>query len=147
MAEPIDHRANATVLIKADPGRVFDAWLDPEILGRFMRRFPTEPSDVQVDAREGGAFRICMKGETEVYDHQGRYVVIDRPTRLIFTWCSGPTDWRLSLVTVTFTPEAGGVRLDLVHEGLPTAESAAQHTGGWGAILARLGEELAVQPA
>jgi uncharacterized protein YndB with AHSA1/START domain len=79
-----------------------------------------------------------MQGDAKSYEHSGRYVVIDRPRRLVFTWISAGTDHRLSLVTIVFTPIQGGVRLDLEHEGIPDAERARQHESGWASILRKL---------
>jgi len=72
------------------------------------------------------------------FEHTDRYVVIDRPRRLVFTWISAGTDYRLSLVTVVFTPVGAGVRIDLEHEGIPDAERASRHEGGWASILRQL---------
>ena len=79
-----------------------------------------------------------MQGAGERFEHSGRYVVIERPLRLVFTWISAGTDHRLSLVTVVFTPCDGGVRIDLEHEGIPDAERALRHERGWDSILRRL---------
>ena len=79
-----------------------------------------------------------MEGAGERFEHSGRYVVIERPQRLVFTWISAGTDHRLSLVTLVFTPSSGGVRIDLEHEGIPDAERALRQERGWGSILGKL---------
>ena len=79
-----------------------------------------------------------MQTAGQCFEHSGRYVVIERPLRLVFTWISAGTDHRLSLVTVVFTPCDGGVRIDLEHEGIPDAERALRHERGWDSILRRL---------
>ena len=138
MAEPILARASASIEIAAAPEAVFDAWLDPAIAGRFLAAGEMGVETAEIDAREGGGFRIVMRGDTGSVEHSGRYVVIDRPRRLIFTWISNGTDWRLSLVTVAFTAIPDGVRVDLQHEGLPDDDRAGRHERGWGTILAKL---------
>ena len=41
--------------------KAFDAWLDPEMLSRFMTPMPGMPeSEVENDARVGGSFTIIM---------------------------------------------------------------------------------------
>src|SRR5579863_2549147 len=139
MAEATPYRASAEIEIAAAPEAVFDAWLDPGMAARFLAAGETHVGEIAIDAREGGAFRIVMRrpDDTRV-DHHGRYVVIDRPRRLVFTWMSAATEQRLSLVEVTFTPTASGVRVRIDHEGLPDAERAGQHQGGWASILAKL---------
>jgi uncharacterized protein YndB with AHSA1/START domain len=140
MAGPSLHRATATVTIQTTPEAAFDAWLDPRQAVRFLAANTTTVGEFVNEPREGGLFRLIMQGAgaDDRFEHSGRYVVIDRPRRLVFTWISAGTDHRLSLVTVTFTPAAGGVRVDLEHEGIPDAERAGRHQGGWASILRKL---------
>jgi uncharacterized protein YndB with AHSA1/START domain len=138
MAMPSLHRVTATVMIYTTPEAAFDAWLDPRQAVRFLAANTTTVGEFVNDPREGGAFRLVMQGDGERFEHTGRYVVIDRPRRLVFTWISAGTDYRLSLVTVVFTPVGAGVRIDLEHEGIPDAERASRHEGGWASILRKL---------
>jgi uncharacterized protein YndB with AHSA1/START domain len=136
-------RATASVTIRATAERVFDAWLDPAIASRFLNGANAMPSEFSNDPVEGGAFRIVMPGENgERHEHEGRYVLIERPHRLIFTWVSVGTGERLSLVTVTLKQTSDGVRVDLVHEGLPDDRQAANHARGWTFILNTLAAQL-----
>lgn len=143
MAEPPLYRAEASIDIAAAPEAVFDAWLDPAMAARFFAAGATEVAELELDPREGGAFRLVMQGDDGRFEHVGRYVLIDRPRRLIFTWVSEGTDHHLSLVTVTFTPTAAGVRVHVEHEGLPDAERAGRHEYGWGTIVAKLAQQIA----
>lgn len=138
MAAPSLYRATASVEIRTTPEAAFDAWLDPRQAALFLAADTTIVGEFVNDPREGGAFRLVMRGASDSYEHTGRYVVIDRPRRLVFTWISAGTDHRLSLVTVVFTPVEGGVRLDLEHEGIPDVERARQHESGWASILRKL---------
>jgi uncharacterized protein YndB with AHSA1/START domain len=138
MAERILHLASLSIVVRAEPAKVFDAWLDPAKAARFLAVGDRLVGEIALDAREGGEFRIVMQGERDAIEHRGRYVLIERPRRLIFTWMSPGTDWRLSLVSLVFTPVEGGVRIDLDHEGLPNAEQMERHRRGWGTILAKL---------
>jgi len=138
VAETTPYRVTASIEIAADPSAAFRAWLDPAQAARFLAAGETQVAQAEIDAREGGAFRIVMEGEEGRYEHHGRYVLIDPPRRLVFTWISAGTDWRLSLVTIRFRPIAGGVRIDLEHEGLPDSERAGRHQRGWRTILEKL---------
>jgi len=138
MAAPSLHRASATVTVLATPEAAFDAWLDPHQAARFLAANATTVGEFVNDPREGGTFRLVMHDAGERFEHTGRYVVINRPRRLVFTWVSAGTDHRLSLVTIRFTPVDGGVRIDLEHEGIPDAERAKRHEGGWASILRKL---------
>src|SRR3954447_8772287 len=131
-------RATATVTIKATAERCFDAWLDPAIAGQFMTGRTEMTATMMNEPVEGGAFRLAMRDARGVYEHEGRYVLIERPRRLVFTWVSLGTQERLSLVTVTFTPTPQGVRVDLVHEGVPDDGAAREHAQGWAEIMTKL---------
>jgi uncharacterized protein YndB with AHSA1/START domain len=138
MAEPSPFKATAEIEIAATPEAVFDAWLDPSLAARFFAAGETVVRAIAIDPREGGAFRLVMGDESETFEHQGRYVVIDRPRRLVLTWISSGTDHRLSLVEITFTPTAAGVKVRVEHEGIPDAERAGRHQRGWETILIKL---------
>jgi uncharacterized protein YndB with AHSA1/START domain len=129
----------------AAPAEVlFDAWLDPASLAVWMRPGDTTHADIKVDPRVGGAFEIVMHTPKGPVSHTGTYREITRPRRLVFTWNSpyaGHTD---SLVTVEFRAARETTEIVLTHEGLPGAEMAAAHHGGWSDILvliARLHEQ------
>ena len=140
MAQHLLYSASSTIEIPAPPESVFDAWLDPMTAARFLAAGSMQVAEAQIDAREGGAFRIVMRDGANELLHEGRYVVLDRPRRLIFTWISAGTDWRLSLVTVSILPTATGSRVELLHEGIPDADRADKHRDGWRTILRKLGE-------
>jgi uncharacterized protein YndB with AHSA1/START domain len=114
------------------PDRAFDAWLEPSELRSWM----APVSDVEVDARVGGRFRIVMaraEAEGGPIEHTGEYRELDRPRRLVFTWVSPYTNGE-SVVTVDLQPEGSGTRVVLTHEGLPP-ESRDGHAEGWGTFL------------
>lgn len=140
MAKPSLHRATASIVIRTSPEAAFDAWLDPHRAACFLAANTMTVGAFENDPVEGGAFRLVMQGDSDGIEHEGRYVVIDRPRRLIFTWVSPGTDHRLSLVTVNFTPVDGGVRIDLEHDGIPDEERAGRHERGWGSILRKLAD-------
>lgn len=136
LSTTVEHRFSAA------PARVFDAWLNPEMLARFMTPGPgmTVPK-AETDPREGGRFDIVMKAGDDEIPHAGTYREISRHDRLVFTWES-PFSIPDSTVTLTFTPDGDGTHLTLLHERFPSEESRDNHQGGWTAILARLEEVL-----
>lgn len=115
---------------------VFEAWLDPAALARFMCPAPgMGVAKVEVDARVGGAFLIVMMvGDTE-RPHHGEYLEITRYTRLAFTWRSVFAG-EGSRVTLRFEPLGDDrTRLTLEHVGLASPELVRQHEAGWTRIL------------
>ena len=141
-----DELSDALVIrrrIAAPRERVFDAWLDPAKLARFMRPGDVTHAIAEVDARVGGRFRIVMEHGRGNADHSGNYLVIDRPSKLEFTWVSGSTDGRETTVTIELSErEDGTTDLVLTHRGLPL-RAAGAHEDGWGAIVENLNADVA----
>jgi uncharacterized protein YndB with AHSA1/START domain len=118
--------------IEAPAETLFDAWLDAEQLGAWMRPRGISDTRAENDPRVGGEFRIVMVSGGDDYLHRGTYREIERPKRLVFTWSSDATRHRDSVVTVTFEPTGSGSTVVEIHqEGLPDEESRADHSEGW----------------
>lgn len=114
---------------------VFNAWLDPRMLARFMTPGAgmTVPK-AEADPVEGGRFAIIMKaGENEI-PHAGTYQEITRHSRLVFTWES-PFSVDGSTVTLDFSGKDGMTNVALTHVKFASEESRDNHKGGWSAIL------------
>ena len=128
-------------LVKTIPAaarQVFEAWLDPKALVRFMCPAPgSSVSQVEVDARVGGSFLIMMNVGGKDLPHRGQYLEITRYERLVFSWQSVHAG-EGSRVTLRFEPlPSGHTRLTLEHEGLPS-EARSPHESGWTHILGEL---------
>jgi uncharacterized protein YndB with AHSA1/START domain len=126
-------------LVPAPPQQVFEAWLDPEALRRFMFGQPgTRVTRAESDPRVGGTFLIVMSIGGKDIPHRGEYLEIERYTRLVFTWLS-PHAGEGSRVTLRFTESPGGqTKLVLEHVGLPDAKTRRSHHAGWSNILNEL---------
>lgn len=138
-----DLTVNIEKKINAPIEKVFDAWLDPAMLTRFILPDPTMAQpEVENDAREGGRFSIIMRVGDERMPHGGSYLVIDRPHRLEFSWESAySTDD--STVTLEFSAiDATTTKVTLNHVKFLHEEARSDHEGGWGNILARLAEVI-----
>lgn len=121
--------------------RVFDAWLDPAMIGRWMFGPAVRDEEVvsiDVDPRVGGEFSFLVNRQNTVIDHIGTYLVVDRPQRLEFKWgVKGMGD--SSRVIVDITPTETGCTVRLVHELHPDWAAYFDRTKeGWGMMLAKL---------
>jgi len=128
-------------LIPIDRERVFDAWLDPARLARFMCPMTAKRSAADVDPRVGGRFRIVMfRPEVDANGvvHTGEYLLIDRPSRLAFTWESQFTEGITTVVTIDFIERGTSTEVVLTHDRLPPHALEA-HRRGWTDILGLLG--------
>jgi uncharacterized protein YndB with AHSA1/START domain len=129
----------------ATPEEVFDAWTTPEVLRRWWAVHPDGSTPVaEVDLRPGGRYRLSMEGpDGERHTVQGRYSVVERPSRLVYSW-----QWELdasglgpeSTVAVEFRPEGERTTVVLEHTGLPDADSRDRHAQGWAACMDVFGE-------
>ena len=138
-----DLTLTVTRAIKARPEQVFDAWLNPDMLMRFMQPGPgmTTPQATS-DPRVGGRFDLIMANGSDEMPHGGIYQVIERPHLLVFSWES-PFSVEGSTVRLEFKPEGTGTLVTLTHMRFPSEESRDNHHGGWTSILAKLDETLA----
>jgi uncharacterized protein YndB with AHSA1/START domain len=126
--------------VAASPRELFDAWLDPDELVKWMRPEASIRSDITNDPRVGGELEVLMHTSRGDFPHTGAYQVIDRPKRLAFTWNSESAGSRNSLVTVDFNPAGRGTEVVLKHENLPSQEEADNHRDGWSNVLRQMSQ-------
>lgn len=131
--------------IAAPRATVFNAWLSPEMLAKFMRT-PTDggvASKVKTDPVKGGRFSIVMVTAEREIPHAGTYLEIDPHSRLSFTWES-PYSLDDSVVTIDLAevdPDTTEITLRQVK--FRSEEARQGHTKGWNAILDNLEQSIA----
>jgi uncharacterized protein YndB with AHSA1/START domain len=129
--------ARVTRRFGASPERVFDAWLDPDLIGRWMFGPGLRDEDVvriATDPRVGGSFSFVVRRQGQEIDHVGDYLDIIRPRRLVFTWGIANSD--SSRVVIDIVPLETGCELTLIHELHPNwADYAGRTEAGWTKML------------
>lgn len=133
-------------VIQASREEVFAAWTDPESIRVWMCPGDIVTAEAHLDPRVGGSYRIIMKSPTGAFHHTGEYVVVEPPSKLVFTWISNSTGNQPTLVTVELLERGAACELVLTHERFPTPEVTARHKGGWGQIVEKLALHLAQRP-
>jgi uncharacterized protein YndB with AHSA1/START domain len=119
---------------------VFDAWLDPQIAGKFLFVTPGGiMRKVEIDARVGGQFCIIENRHGNDAEHVGEYLEIARPHRLQFSFGGKP--FPATLVSLTIQELGNGCELRLFHDGV-WLEYEASVNEGWKAILTTLSSLL-----
>lgn len=100
---------------------VFDAWVDPDKLGRWWGCRETTRVTATSEPRAGGQVRYVMHMNHGDVVCVGRYEEFIRPERLVTRCTMGKgTEFEFeATTTVELTEEAGGTRLRLVQVGLP----------------------------
>jgi uncharacterized protein YndB with AHSA1/START domain len=116
--------------VEATPERVFDHFVQPELLVRWM-------GDVaRLEAKHGGLFSVDINGVLI----RGHFVRVERPHLVEIAWGEAgnaampPGTTRLR---VTFEARGPVTRVELTHSGLVPSE-AAKHAIGWPHFTERL---------
>jgi uncharacterized protein YndB with AHSA1/START domain len=125
-AEPL----RASIRIDATPERVFEHFVRPEAMLRWMGDYAV------LDARPGGEFTLDINSVPV----RGRYLEIERPSRLVISWGHAGSDLLppgSSTLEVKLQASDGGTLVEIVHRDLPDIE-ARKHAVGWRIFLGRL---------
>jgi uncharacterized protein YndB with AHSA1/START domain len=126
---------------KASPEAVYNAWLDPETMRRFMSPRPDmHVSEARADPRVGGRFFVLMQGD-KPYPHEGTYLELVPYSRIVFTW-EAPWSAPDTQVELVLTPVAEGTEVVLTHVRFMSEESRDNHLAGWTGILEKLAATL-----
>jgi uncharacterized protein YndB with AHSA1/START domain len=132
-------------VMPAPPNEVFDEWLDPESLAEWMCPRPARCVVVEVEPRVGGRVRFDVDNSGDLVLIVGRFLTIDRPHLLRFTWShsgwSDPT--AVSIVNVALEPVGDDQTLmSIEHSLLPSEEAFEDHQQGWAATADQLAATL-----
>jgi uncharacterized protein YndB with AHSA1/START domain len=124
--------------IEASPEEVFDAWAEPDLFKRWFEPHRAIFRKAAVD--ELWYWEAEHLGR--LWAHYCRYLRVERPRLLEFTWMSEATRGLESRVTVEMTASRGGTDLVLTHSGLPDDEMGRSHEEGWTKIAGVLAEKI-----
>ena len=130
-----------THLVPTAPEVLFDVWLD----GDSARGPWVGDGARRLDPVVGGPFYWSDKNWTDLetgggdWPHYGRFLRIERPRLVEFTWMAEFTHGLDSSVTVTFRAAEGGTEVALRHSGLPADQSGRDHQNAWIRILGHVG--------
>ncbi len=129
--------------INAPINEVFDAWLNPNMLTKFvLPMHDMKNPKVSNDPVEGGRFEIVMYAGEKALLHKGEYLKIDRPNELIFTWLSdhsvdgSEVRIRFNELTSVLT------EVELTHVKFADEAARDDHLGGWKNILETLNKSM-----
>ncbi len=139
------HRVVARRRMPAPREMVYDAWIDPEGLREWMCPGDVISAEATLDVRVGGSFRITMKSPTQIHEHAGTYQVVDRPSKLVFTWTAVANPGEITLVTVEFLPHGDESEIVITHERFQDPDVAQRYEMGWGTIERKFAAYLSEQ--
>lgn len=139
--------ATVAGLFSVPAERVFDAFLDKNMIGRFM--FGPEIRDEEIVSLQnktwvGGSFSFIVRRQGKTFNHTGEYIEIERPRRLVFTWAvkEDPAN-NQSRIVIEILPVIAGCELTLTHE-MPRGQEDFVEQGkvAWGKMIDKLTELL-----
>jgi uncharacterized protein YndB with AHSA1/START domain len=111
--------------IPASAEKVFDVWID--------RNSPGGPwfgaERIILNPVVDGLFYFAVKHEGRTWPHYGRFLRIDRPRRVEYTWVSEATKGVESVVAVTFDPHGDQTEVTLRHTGVPRRRNGTSAPG------------------
>ena len=149
MNQPVQAVVSHRFAVPAE--RVFDAWLDPEWIGRWMYGPAVRDERIVrlgLEPRVGGKFSFVVDRQGAEVDHVGEYLAIDRPHLLVFTWATRDTLPATSRVILEIAPRDGGCDLTLTHVmGSEWAAFVDKAAGSWRKMLGALDSALNPQPS
>ena len=135
---------NVSRTIKAPAKTIYNAWLDPKMLAKFI--MPMEEMHIpkaETDPRVGGRFTIVMATKDQQMPHSGEYKVLNPYSQIVFSWES-PFSAPGSTVTLNLKEVNDGTEIELIHVKFPDEETRSNHENGWSAILACLEQTLGI---
>jgi uncharacterized protein YndB with AHSA1/START domain len=139
-----------TVTVRATPARAFELFAGDLARWWPLAQFHTgpDPVDCAIEPREGGrVFERAADGRETLW---GTVLAYDPPHHLAFTWVIGVSAGQEQRVDISFTVEALGTRVELIHSGWEKLGDAAKaaslrerYAGGWATLIERCYAEYA----
>ena len=132
----------------APRAKVWEAWTNPDVMARWFHpeTLVTPRESVSVDLRVGGEYTYTMRipDTGQEFPTAGKYLHIDEPVRLDFTWGSpGEVDDAPRVSVALEEIGADRTRMTFTLTGLPndSGEDASAYDG-WSSAFNELGTEL-----
>lgn len=126
--------------IAAQPERVFQALIDPAQVPRWWGQSGVyRCQSYEADLRVGGEWRMAGVGrDGGPFEVKGKFLDIDSPRRLSYTWVATWTGCVETTVQWDLTATENGTRVTITHIGLAAHPELRQSYRGWPRLLAWL---------
>lgn len=149
------YQLSLTRLIDALPEKVYQAWVDPEMMKEWFCPRPWRVTHVESEVRPGGSSLVIMRGpEGQEFPNRGVYLEVIPGKKLVFTdayvsaWV--PSEKPFMTAVVTFENEGGKTRYTATaHHWNEADKQQHEQMGfheGWGKAADQLELLLAGKP-
>ncbi|MDQ0272820.1 SRPBCC family protein [Cytobacillus purgationiresistens] len=105
--------------------RVFDAWLNPEMMRKWLFTLEATNKVVKNDPRVGGTWEIVDERGGKEYRAIGEYIEIDQPHKIVLTFKMPQFSESMDEITVELTPIDDGCEMTF------TQEMTVPHEENW----------------
>jgi uncharacterized protein YndB with AHSA1/START domain len=126
---------------------VWTAITDPQQLRQWWNCGDSHMVSWEQDLKTGGELKVRWedsKGEAALLN--GKFLVVDPPRSLVYTWESSWVEHPTSKVTWELKPTAKGTHVTVTHSGLRGyPEAINDFGGGWPGVLQHLSSFIANQ--
>ena len=126
---------------KTSPERLYEAWTNPEILQKWWGPEGVTTPRLELDVREGGnwttTFYSEQMGERIV---SGKYVTLEPPNRLVFTWgwVDNGTRGHETMVEIVLLRVGDGTMMRLTQNTFEETGDRDNHRFGWNSSFNKL---------
>jgi uncharacterized protein YndB with AHSA1/START domain len=148
-AVPDDRILRMVHTFDASPERVFAAWTDPAQFVEWFGPHGMKNTHCRFDLRIGGTWELTGEGLGARRAVSGRYLAIDPPRLLSFTWAwhetgdLGTPREHETTVTLDFRPAGARTEMTLTQERFRDPTGAVNHRRGWTGSFEKLDVLLA----
>jgi uncharacterized protein YndB with AHSA1/START domain len=131
--------------------RVFDAprerlwqeWTEPERFGDWFGGPDATVPSIEMDVREGGAWRLTMEFDRRVMHGHGVYQEVDEPARVVFTISDRAPEEGYHLITVELLElDDGRTEMRFEQRGPMPPEQVKAAGAGWGTFFDHMERRL-----
>ncbi len=109
-----------TYQVPFDTGTTYDYWVSSDTV------IPPAAS-MNIDPREGGVYQLVMPGG---FSMNGKFTEVEPGKALRYSWLWDGDDEE-SVVSVTFSANADGTAVHIIHGEFATQEAYDNHATGW----------------
>jgi uncharacterized protein YndB with AHSA1/START domain len=126
-------------IINAPVEKVWQAWTVPDII---LQWFGSDPNgrgiSAALDVKPGGSFEISFSdSDGTAHTCNGGYILVEKFTKLKFSWTWKSEPGVTSFVTVVLTPENDNTQMNFTHANIGNA-SRHNYLQGWNATFTKL---------